>query len=347
MWYAARMKTHARALLLFAALPLAALAARPFFAPAPPNPMIPAAEAFLKSLPEPLHAKAAAPFADPRRTDWKFVPADRAGVHFDEMNDDQRRAARALLRSGLSSQGVLKLDAIVSLESVLHDLENKNPLRDPGKYVFMVFGTPGDAHGWGWKFEGHHVSVNFTLLGPEVVGATPMFMGSNPGEVRTGPHAGKRVLALEEDLARELVRSLTEKQRAAAVLSGEVPADVLAIPGRPLDGLWPATPVGLPLADLDPAQKELAGRLVEEFARNLRGDLADRELARIRADLGAVRFVWAGPSEPGRGHYYRLVGASFAVEYDNTQNNANHVHVLWHDRERDFGADPLRAHLAR
>lgn len=308
--------------------------------------MVGAAKAFVESLPEKLRPEALLKFDDPARKTWHYVPMDRPGVRYAQMNDAQRRAARRLLRSGLSSQGMLKVEEIVAMENVLRELENGNPGRDPERYVFRVFGEPGDAHGWGWKFEGHHLSLNFTLIGREVVGVTPMFMGSNPGEVMKGAWAGKRVLASEEDLARELMGMLTEDQKKAAVVAEEAPGDVLTTPGRPVEGAWPKEQMGLAVAAMSEAQRDACVRLLEEFARNLRGDLAESELARIRnAGLEKVRFCWAGPRERGKPHYYRLVGPTFAIEYDNTQNDANHVHVVWHDVERDFGKDPLADHL--
>lgn len=316
------------------------------FRAAKPEPMVEAASAFLGMLEGPIREKAAVGFDHGDREKWHYVPMDRPGASYGEMTDAQRVAARRLLRSALSTQGMLKVEAIVALENVLRELENGNPGRDPKKYVFRVFGTPGDEAGWSWRFEGHHLSLNFTLRGRDVVGVTPMFMGTNPGEVPRGLSAGMRVLAAEEDLARELMGMLTLEQRKVAVIAAEAPGDVLAVPGRPVDGAWPKDPMGLAVGEMTTEQRAVFDTLLDEYAHNLRGDLADRELARIRAaGIEKVRFCWAGPLERGKGHYYRIVGSTFAIEYDNTQNDANHVHTLWHDFERNFGKDALREHL--
>jgi hypothetical protein len=184
--------------------------------------------------------------------------------------------------------------------------------------------------------------LNFTLSDDDAA-VTPSFMGANPAELRQGPRAGLRVLAMEEDLARELVKSLDEAQRKEAVLAESVPGDILTAPGRSLDT---ALSTGLAQAKMTPAQKHTLEQLVGEFAGNLRQELAGGELARIRkAGVESVRFAWIGSAEPGKPHYYRISGPTFIIEFDNTQDQANHVHTVWHDRERDFGRDVLKEHL--
>jgi hypothetical protein len=238
---------------------------------------------------------------------------------------------------------VLKVEEIMSLDSVLRDLEKgRGPVRDPLKYTVEVYGQPRDGGTWGWKIEGHHVSLNFTVAGGAVT-VTPAFLGANPAEVRRGERAGLRVLAAEEDLGRDLARSLSAEQRKAAVVSEEAPRDILAVPGRGLDGV-PAT--GLAVAEMTGEQRALVERLLGEFAGNLRHEMAAPELERVRgAGLEKVVFAWAGGMERGQGHYYRLSGPTFVIEYDNTQDGANHVHTVWRDRERDFGKDLLKEHL--
>ncbi|MEK6701248.1 MAG: DUF3500 domain-containing protein, partial [Planctomycetota bacterium] len=247
---------------------------------------------------------------------------------------------------GLSARGVLKAEAIMALDAILRDLENGNPSRDPFKYAVAVFGTPGDAGAWAWHLEGHHISLNFTCLKGEVVSVTPYFLGANPGEVRAGPSTGKRALAAEEDLGRELVTSLTPEQRAKAIIAQKAPPEVLSVPGRPINGLWPEPPLGLACADMTPDQRRIFDELLAEFTHNLRGSLAAAEYAKMQtAGLEKIRFCWAGSLERNQGHYYRLVGPTFVIEYDNTQNEANHPHTIWHDRTRDFGGDALADHL--
>jgi hypothetical protein len=241
--------------------------------------------------------------------------------------------------------GYGKAVGVIQLEEVLRRLETFGFSRDPENYAFTVFGTPGAAGPWGWRVEGHHLSLNFTLVPGRPVAVTPAFLGANPAEVPSGPRKGLRVLAAEQDLGRALVRSLTDGQRARTVIATQSLGDIVTGPGR-ADSL--ATPVGLPLADMTGEQRSLAVQLIEAYARNLRSELAEHELGRMReAGLERVHFAWAGPLDAGRAHYYRLHGPTLLVEFDNTQNNANHIHSVWHDPRRDFGQDLLRAHYER
>ncbi len=321
--------------------------------------MAAAARAFLDSLPDELRTKASVGFDDAARQDWHFVPRSRPGVTMAELNDAQRGLVQTLLRSALSSQGVLKTNAIMDLESVLRELENGNAGRDAGKYTVAVYGEPiggggvggvGGSSGvvgkpWGWKIEGHHISLNFTSSGSVVTSVTPAFWGASPAEVRSGAQAGRRVLSAEEELGRALVTMLDTEQRRIAIIADVAYADVLLGPGRGFDD---APAKGLAVSKMTPAQRRAAWAIVEEFARNLRRELADSELARIRgAGIDEIYFAWAGSMKPGEGHYYRLRGPTFVIEYDNTQNNANHIHTVWHDLTRDFATDPLKEHYER
>ncbi len=302
-----------------------------------------AARGFLQSLSPELRARAEFKFDDPGRTQWNYLPGKHPGVSFGDMNDAQRAAARDLLRSALSPRGVLKAEAIMALDGVLRDLEKgaSGSVRDPLGYSITVYGSPEAGAAWGWKIEGHHLSLNFTVPG-DLVAVTPSFMGASPAEVRSGPHAGARVLTLEEDLGRELMRSLDDAQKKEALIAGQVPGDVLSSPGRSLDEV---SNVGVTYAALNAAQKQILERLLEEYAGNLRLELSELELARIRkSGMDTVRFAWIGSAEPGRPHYYRISGPTFVIEFDNTQNEANHIHTVWHDRQNDFGHDLLKEH---
>lgn len=303
--------------------------------------MASAARNFLGTLTPELRATAVLPFDGPARTDWHFVPRKRPGVEFGDLNDIQRGAAHALLRSALSTSGYLKVMGIVELEGVLREMES-NPGRDAGRYTIAVYGDPAGKSPWGWRIEGHHVSLNFTSDTRELVATAPSFLGAHPAEVKTGARAGWRVLAAEEDLGRELVKSLSTEQLARAVFSPTAPAEIVLGPGRNVDRLEPA---GLAWAGMTQGQRDLLWRLVREYAENLEHDLASTQLARITdAGVEKIAFAWAGGLEGGQGHYYRVQGPTFVIEYDNTQNNANHVHTVWHDMERDFGRDLLGEH---
>jgi hypothetical protein len=308
-----------------------------------------AAAAFVQSLGPGEREKAVAPFDSPQRTEWGFVPAEYPGLVLKDMDAGQRRAAHALLRASLSSQGYLKATAVFALDAVLRALEEQAgrqaPHRDPERYWFQVLGDPGGDQPWGWRVQGHHVSLHFTTAGG-VVAHSPFFLGANPAEVRSGATRGLRVLGAEEDLGRRLWRSLDEGQRQQALLAVKAPADVILGPGRKADFLGP--PKGLPVGAMDEAQRGIAALLLDEYVHNLRREVAERSLRRIRAaGVDQIRFAWAGGDEPGQGHYYRLHGPTFVVEYDNTQNGANHVHTVWRDLTEDFGEDLLRQHHER
>ncbi len=304
-----------------------------------------AARTFLASLPPELRAKAALPFAGEDRVRWAFVPGERKGASLKEMPDAARRAAHDLLRSALSARGYLKVTAIFALDQVLREMEQarggSGTSRDQELYWFAVFGEPGAKDGWGWRAEGHHVSLNFSSVAGEIA-ATPAFLGTNPAEIRSGPRTGLKVLAAEEDLARALLASLDLVQRKSAVIADQAPADIILGPERK-EGL--GAPRGLAHAAMNPAQRDLLWRLVREYAENLRGDLASGELARIEAaGRDGIHFAWAGGLAPGEAHYYRIHGPGFVIEYDCIQNEANHVHTVWHDLTNDFGQDLLRRH---
>jgi len=304
-----------------------------------------AALAFLGALPAEARKRAVFALGDRERLNWHYVPRGREGVPFKAMPAPARAAAHELMKASLSAVGYGKAANIIQLEEVLRRIESFGLARDPENYAFTVFGNPGASAPWAWRVEGHHLSLNFTLVPGQPVAMTPAFMGANPAEVPSGPKKGQRALAAEQDLGRALAQSLTAAQRARTVIAAESLGDIVTGPGR-ADTL--ATPAGLPLADMTGDQLRLAAKLIEEYARNMRSELAEQELRRMtEAGSERVHFAWAGPLEPGRAHYYRLHGPTLLIEYDNTQNNANHIHSVWHDPRRDFGQDLLRAHYER
>jgi hypothetical protein len=304
--------------------------------------MAAAALAFLGALSADTRKRAVFAVADKERLNWHYVPRRREGVAFKDMPAPARAAAHDLMKASLSAAGYGKAVNIIRLEEVLRRLETIGLMRDPENYAFTVFGNPGPSAPWGWRVEGHHLSLNFLLAPGKPVAMTPAFLGANPAQVRSGPQKGARALAAEEDLARALVSSLNETQRSRTVIAAQSLGDIVSGPGR-ADSL--TKPVGLALADMTGDQRGQALRLVEEYARNMRAELAEQELSRMRqADPAQVHFAWAGAIEPGKAHYYRLHGPTFLIELDNTQNDANHIHSVWHDPQRDFGLDALKAH---
>lgn len=301
-----------------------------------------AASAFLAALGADARRRALFVFGDKERLNWGYVPRRREGLPFKDMAAPARAAAHELMKASLSAVGYAKAVNVIRLEGVLRQLETFGALmRDPDNYAVSVFGTPGTETPWGWRLEGHHLSMNFTLVPGKPVAVTPAFLGANPAEVRSGPLKGLRTLAQEEDLARTLARSMDSAQRRRMVIADRSLGDIVAGPGR---GESLTTPAGIPAAELGPAQREELVRLVEAYARNMRAEIADDELRRLReAGLERVHFAWAGPLEAGA-HYYRIHGPTLLIELDNTQNEANHIHSVWHDPRNDFGADLLRTH---
>ena len=246
----------------------------------------------------------------------------------------------------MSNRGYIQTQTIMSLEAILNEMEQgKGPVRDPELYFFSIFGDPAakdSTEPWGWRVEGHHLSLNFTIVGGKGVVGGPTFLGTNPGEVRQGPRKGLRVLGDEEELGRQLVKMLKEDQRSRAVLPGDAPKDILSYVAKKAD---PLKPEGLLVADMTPEQKEQLVKIVALYAERLRPELAAQDLAKIlKAGVEKVGFTWAGGFERGEPHYYRIQGPTFLLEYDNTQNNANHVHSVWRDFDGDFGEDLLRKH---
>ena len=303
--------------------------------------MVTTASAFLGSLSAEQRRHAQLGFQDQERANWHFVPRARKGLAFKQMSLEQRRLARALLASGLSRSGYDKALDIISLETILGELENgAGPTRDPELYYVTIFGGPEGNEPWGWRVEGHHLSVNITVPGVSGTSLTPSFFGSNPAEVRAGPRAGLRILGPEEDLGRALVKSLRDDQRKIAVFSSTAPRDILNLPGRA-----DTRPEGITYAQLDASQRAILVRLIKEYLGRHRPDLAALDWERLeRAGLDRIHFTWAGGTEPGQGHYYRVQGGTFVLEYDNTQNGANHAHTVWRDFDHDFGADLLKQH---
>ncbi len=305
--------------------------------------MADAAKNFLATLSAEQKQKASFAMDDAERKNWHFIPRARLGLPLKEMTQEQRLVAQALLATGLSSRGYSKAFTIMSLEALLAELErgqNGKPVRDPEMYFFSIFGTPSSEKAWGWRVEGHHLSLNFACSG-HGASATPSFFGSNPGEVRQGSRSGLRVLGKEEDLGRNLVRSLDAAQQKQAIVSQEAPKDILNDPKR--EGY--TQPEGIPVSSLKSEQEALLQQIVREYLGRHRPELESSEWDRIHAaDWKSVSFAWAGSLEPGKGHYYRIQGKTFILEYDNTQNDGNHPHSIWRDRERDFGVDLLKEH---
>jgi Protein of unknown function (DUF3500) len=309
----------------------------------PGEEMADAANNWLNALTPEQQAKATYAFENDERFDWHFIPKERKGLPFKEMTAAQQKLAHALLSTGLSPRGYAKAVTIMSLEDVLKEMEQgKGPERNPERYFFTIFGKPGAKDAWGWRVEGHHLSLNFVVRGGEVLAATPAFYGSNPAEVRQGPRKGLRVLREEETLGRAFVKSLSPEQQKIAILDIPAPKEMITTNARKAQLL---SPPGITADKLTPEQKERLRQLLNGYAHRHRPEIAEADLKKIeQAGFDRVTFAWAGGLEVGDPHYYRIQGPTFLLEYDDTQNNANHIHTVWRDFENDFGEDVLRRH---
>lgn len=300
------------------------------------------ANAFLNSLTPKQKAQATFQFTDDERMNWHFIPKPRKGLPLKDMTPAQKHLAHALLSAGLSQRGYIKAISIMSLDDVLRIMEkDSGERRNPEGYFFSVFGEPSEKTTWGYRVEGHHVSQNFTIVNGRVA-ASPSFFGANPAEVREGPRKGLRVLAHEEDLGRELIQALTAEQKKTAIVAKEAYKDIFTMASRKaaLEG----QPNGLQASQMNAKQKELLQNLLDEYCYNMPGPLAQAREEQVKKAGDNVYFAWAGGVNKGDPHYYRIQAPAFLIEYDDTQNNANHIHSVWRDYNGDFGLDLLKQH---
>lgn len=306
-----------------------------------------AAGRWLGTLDEAQRRRARFGFDEPERFVWDYLPGARRGLPLADMTAPQRAAATMLVAASLSERGAAEVQAVIDLEPILRELERGSgkdlTRRDPGRYGFAIFGEPGAAAPWSWRVGGHHVAIHVTIGGGRVIGSTPSFLGANPATVPDGPAAGRRTLDGEERLARLLLGSLDPGQRRLAIVDPEAPDDILSGSGRRAE--LRDVPAGIPYDALGAGQRAALETLIRQYVGRSRLAVAEAEWTRIRdAGLEAVTFAWAGPDAPGQGHYYAIHGPRLLIEYDNTQNGANHIHSVWRDPTNDWGEDLLAAH---
>jgi len=312
------------------------------------NEMAEAATGFLESLNPDQKAIASFDYLDGERIFWYYPPLNRHGLALRDMDEKQRELAYALMASGLAERSYEQAKQIIDLELVLGQLEKEEGritfVRDPKLYYFTVFGDPADSgKPWGWRVEGHHVSLHFSIWDNKVISMTPFFFGSNPAEVRKGPKAGVRILGDREDIALELMNSMDSSQKSRAIIYDEAPWDILTYNSS--KAVLPKEE-GLPASRMNGTQKETLMALITEYVDQVRSDLSERRLSALREyGIDSLHMAWAGPIEKGKAHYYRIHGGNFLVEFDNRQNGANHIHSVWRDVENDFAQDMLRDHL--
>jgi hypothetical protein len=305
-----------------------------------------AARGFLASLPAGLRKAASFPADSPERLAWHYIPKDRVGVSMLQLDDPQSEALGPLLAAALSPEGLLTARGVIKHENILRRVETEAGLdatrRDPGRYYTTVFGTPSAAAPWAWRFEGHHLSINVTQLPGQPPIIAPLFVGANPAKVLTGLHAGYRLLAAEEDQGRALVKMLSAEQRKVAVIKDEAFGEILT---RNDPKVAPLALEGLAAADMSEDQRAQLRRVVDLYVGRMTEAAAKDQWARIDgAGFEKLRFAWAGGTEESQPHYYRIHGPTMLIEYDDTQNGANHIHTVFRDLERDLGGDALRAH---
>jgi hypothetical protein len=290
---------------------------------------------WLASLDQSQRQRAVIAFADSERENWHYVPRSRRGLALREMSEGQRTRVAALLESALGSNGVARVQGVRRLEEVLR--QRQGAWRDPDNYALAIFGTPG-AYPWGWRFEGHHLSLNLALLSPERIAVTPAFWGAHPAQAPDG----FRLRGEVEQLGRDLVRSLPDAQRQAAIIGARSLGDIVAGPGREREL---GTPRGLSFVRMDTSARNRALAIVERFLEGLAPDIAASQRRRVHeVGIESLHFAWAGPLEDGQAHYFRLHGTVTLIELDNTQNDANHIHSVWRDLPGDFGHDALADH---
>jgi len=309
--------------------------------------MTTAAVNFLQSLSASQKQKAQLAFDEEERYNWHYIPKERKGIPLKELNPTQYKTAMELLRTALSDTGFEKTTAVIKLEAVLREVEGRpenDDYRDPGKYYFSIFGKPATDKIWGWRLEGHHISFNFSSENNQLVSGTPGFIGSNPAVVLSGPEKGLEILKDETELGFNLLHSLNADQKKKAIISTKAPGDIVTASDRKA---MIENPQGILYSELNNEQQKLFVRLLSLYIHRYKAAFASKMMKEVEdAGMSNLRFAWAGDEQPGVGHphYYRIHGPTLIIEYDNTQNNANHVHTVVRDLKNDFGGDVLLEH---
>jgi hypothetical protein len=307
------------------------------------------AQRFITSLDAQQQKKAVYTSNSEEKYNWHFFPKnDRKGIPVGELNAEQKKAAQELMIACFSDSGSKKVNEIMGLEAVLKSLEGRNaddPYRDAGKYYFTIFGKPDPKSSWGWRLEGHHLSFSFTSKNNKLVSATPGFIGANPAIVKEGPHKGKEPLKQETEKGFALVNSLSKQQLGLALIGDKALPDIVTFVSR---RAYIEKPQGILYNFLNKDQQEKMLELIEIYVRRYTKLFADEMMSEIKAaGLDKLQFAWAGSLQPGAGHYYRIQGPTIIIEYDNTQDNANHIHSVLRDLKHDFGGDEMMAHYEK
>ena len=309
--------------------------------------MAKAASIFLQTFSERQKAKIQFEFNEEERYNWHYIPRSRKGLTLNEMTSQQIKDAFALLRTALSDTGFNKASSIIQLENILREVESRpsnDTYRDAGNYFFSIFGNPATDKIWGWRLEGHHVAFNFSSKDNRLVSGTPGFLGSNPAVVLSGSEKGKYILKDETELGFALLHSLNQEQKDKAIISNKAPGEILTAASR---HAMINDPKGILYNELNSFQQQIFMQLLSIYIHRYTRSFAQVMMKEIEeAGLNNLRFAWAGEQQPGIGHphYYRIQGPTIIIEYDNVQNNANHIHTVIRDLKNDFGGDELLKH---
>lgn len=312
--------------------------------------MAAAANEFLETLSAKQKKNIQFDFDDKERYNWHYIPKSRKGIPLKDLAETQQKAAMKLLRTALSDTGFEKTTAIIQLEAILREAEGRpanDDYRDPGKYYFSIFGNPATDSIWGWRLEGHHISFNFSAKNNTIVSGTPGFLGTNPAIVLSGPEKGKYILKNETELGFSLLNSLDANQVKKAVINNEAPSDIITEASRKA---MIEQPEGILYKELNSSQQNIFIQLLSVYIHRYTRLFAMDMMREIETmGLDNLRFAWAGARQPGIGnpHYYRIQGPTIIIEYDNIQNNANHIHTVIRDLKNDFGGDELLEHYKK
>jgi hypothetical protein len=299
---------------------------------------------FMNSLSQAQKAKIVLDFKAETRDKWHFLPwssFQRQGLPLKELSEEQRALVHKLLQSYLSDTGYTQTKEIIGLENVLAASSGDPVYRDPERYYVSIYGNPKKEDVWMWTFTGHHVALHFTTVADDV-SYTPRFFGSNPGRIMEGERKGFSPLVNEEDMGLQLINMLNSNQKKTAIISDKTYNDVVSLNHAVADNIEPK---GLLISDMAADQKKLVMDIIYEYATTIPADQAMKRMSQIRKEeMDDILFAWAGATVLGKAHYYRIQGTTFMIEFDNSQNNANHIHSVWRDFDGDFGRDLLKEH---
>jgi Protein of unknown function (DUF3500) len=305
------------------------------------NASIQAANAVLKTLNPTQKAVANLSFQDTSRLKWSNLPTEqvyRQGIQFKDLADSQRMAIHSLLRLVLSQQGYQKFMFIMQYDEGIHErlTKSNSPIAHRygnQNYWFTVFGTPDKDKIWAWKFEGHHISLNFTYS-PKGVTCTPMFVGINPALTTSGPYAGFNIMFEENDFGNQLFNSLTDDLKRKAI-TNPLPQTVDVMTQKGTEAHL-KDKKGVSFKEMTVKQQILVENIIKAWVENLTPSLAQEKLKKILANKNNILFTWQGSNNVNELHYYSIKTDNFIIEYTNRDQGIYHYHTLWRDLTEDF-----------